>query len=71
MTTDTIDGYGFEDYSPYRSKCAECVHFDPINNICKAFPGGIPAPYLQGDEVHDKIVPGQVGEAVLTIRIKD
>lgn len=61
----TID-QGFEAFSPYRSKCAECKHFDKINFNCVAFPEVIPERFLSGSEVHDKVTKDQTGDAVFT-----
>lgn len=63
---DTIDGNKFEVYSPYKSKCSDCKHFDLSIFSCKAFPEGIPDRFLSGDEVHDTPTDNQVGSIVFT-----
>ena len=62
----TIDK-GFEVFSPYTSKCAKCVLFELSEFSCKAFPEGIPDYFLNGEQIHDKIEKGQVGQSVLTL----
>jgi len=64
--TITIDGDGFAEYSPYKSKCTDCAHFKLIDYNCIAFPDGIPAPFLNGSQIHDKVQPGQKGSTVFT-----
>ena len=60
-----IDGKGFEVYSPYRSNCAKCVHFNLFEYTCAAFPKGIPEPFLSGKDFHINVVKGQAGNTVL------
>lgn len=64
MAKTTIDN-GFEVYSPYRSKCSQCKHFNVVELKCKAFET-IPDNFLSGDKVHDKIIEGQIGDYVFT-----
>jgi hypothetical protein len=59
-----IDGKGFDAYSPYRSKCAKCLHFNFSELNCKAFPNGIPEIFLSGKEVHSKVEKNQVGNII-------
>lgn len=66
MKTNELDGKGFDAYSPYKSKCAGCIHFVRLEYACKAFPDGIPDKFLSGKETHNKVVDGQVGKFVLT-----
>ena len=61
----TIDK-GHESYSPYRSKCALCQHFDSVEMKCQAFPEGIPERFLSGENVHDSIARDQVGPIIFT-----
>lgn len=61
-----IDGDGFETYSPYKSKCAECIHFNVLDYNCKAFPSGIPEQFLSGKDKHDKVISSQIGTTVFT-----
>lgn len=55
---------GHEAYSPYRSKCALCQHFDRIELKCPAFPEGIPERFLTGESVHDSIASDQEGTII-------
>ena len=61
-----IDGDGFYHYRAYFSKCTLCQHFDIHGYSCKAFPDGIPAEFLSGGKIHDRVTPGQVGSTVFT-----
>lgn len=36
------------------SPCLDCLYFDSNNNICVAFPLGIPQKYLTGGNKHHK-----------------
>ena len=57
---------GFESFSPYKSKCVECKHFNNTNFNCVAFPEVIPDRFLSGDAVHDSVVEGQQGKIIVT-----
>lgn len=61
-----IDGRGFAMYKPYHSSCSKCKHFDASSYSCPAYPELIPDRFLDGTDVHDKVLPGQNGEFVLT-----
>lgn len=63
-----IDGKGFDVYSPYRSKCASCIHFNCIEYTCKAFPKGIPERFLSGKAIHNTVVRGQDENVVLELQ---
>lgn len=57
---------GFDTYSPYKSKCSRCLHFDVTDFTCLAYPDGIPGNYLSGEAIHDKVDEGQKGDYVFT-----
>ncbi len=56
----------FETFSPYKSKCIACLHFDVTSLVCLAFPNGIPKKYLSGDSIHNKIDKDQIGNNIFT-----
>lgn len=65
MSKTTIDK-GFEIYSPYKSKCGNCKHFNLADLNCKAFNDVIPDKFLSGEETHSKVVEGQSGTYIFT-----
>lgn len=44
--------------------CLKCIHFRPLEGGCKAFPEGIPDDIANGERLHDKVEPNQVGDFV-------
>jgi len=55
----------------YLGYCAGCVWFFGYEEAkdkftCTAFPDGIPPEIMQGKKKHNKVIKGQVGEAVWT-----
>jgi hypothetical protein len=52
------------------NQCHNCKHYseeltlEAEQSACKAFPKGIPEEVLWGDEIHDRKLPGQVGDYV-------
>jgi hypothetical protein len=44
-------------------RCDSCKHFK-VDNICEAFPGGIPLSITVGRNNHSKIFYGQTGKFV-------
>lgn len=68
MDSCIIDGKGFYGYSPYRSGCARCKHFNSFEFICAAFPIAIPDDFLSGKAIHDTTVKGQAGNYILTTK---
>lgn len=53
-----------EIFNLFKSQCATCRHYRIFEYSCRAFPGGIPEPILQGDKRHDAVMPGQEGDTV-------
>lgn len=47
----------------YNSPCWNCKHYN-TNFTCKAFDAKIPDKYFNGEEKHDKVVEGQMGDYV-------
>jgi len=68
MDSCIIDGKGFNAYSPYRSGCTRCKHFDSLGFICPAFPNAIPDGLLSGKAIHNTVVKGQDGNYILTTK---
>ena len=68
MDSCIIDGKGFYVYSPYRSGCARCIHFNSFEFICPAFPKAIPDNFLSVRAIHNTIVRGQAGNYILTTK---
>lgn len=63
--TESLDD-NFEVFNQYKSKCADCKHFDLINISCKAFGNKIKREFLTGVSVHNKVIKGQDGKYVFT-----
>jgi hypothetical protein len=61
----TIDK-GHEAYSPYRSKCSNCKHFDSVQLSCPAYPNTIPDHFLSGLKDHLTIQQDQKGTDIFT-----
>lgn len=57
-----------EIFNIYRSQCATCHHYDWDNYSCNAFPNGIPAPILEGNEQHNTLISGQTGNDVYSAK---
>lgn len=66
MKNKTTIDKGHEAYSPYRSKCAICKHFDIDNYNCSAYPDVIPDRFLSGNKVHTTIQLDQEGTDTFT-----
>lgn len=50
-----------EIFNLYGSQCANCVHFINPGYVCRAFPAGIPSSLLTGEENHNSLIEGQIG----------
>lgn len=47
------------------SQCSTCIHYDEeYQGICPAFPHGIPADIISGNETHNKVKQDQMGDFV-------
>lgn len=46
------------------SMCAFCIHERGADATCKAYPDGIPARFLTGQNPHDQVEVDQVGGTV-------